>query len=401
MNVINELPASIADELEQIMNAALGTVFPAAQIAVYTGDQWRLNRAWGWIDPETQTHPCTVDTHFDLASLTKLFTTNAFLTWMHHHGFSLDDPLEMLIPEFSASGERPVGGGVDPHTKAPLPILEGMQGKTVNPSHVTFRHLLTHTSGLPAWLPVYQAAGDPPPPPGEIDPLSREERWRRALAYLVNTPFVNEPGVEVRYSDIGLMLLGEALSRMTYGDDLATSIVVAAGMGLDFGFLTEAVSDEKRWTITPTELDSGWRKRRVWGEVHDENACGVGKVAGHAGLFAPAHKVALLGIRWLKSAEMLTPHLHRQATREHARTGDERRGLGWMIKSPVNSSAGERFSPDSYGHTGFTGTSLWIDPERELVVALLTNRVYYGRERVGIHDVRRAVHDCLAKLADS
>lgn len=401
MNVIEALPAAIADELDQIIQRGLGTVFPAAQIAVHFKGEWRLNQSWGWVDPETRTHPCTVTTHFDLASVTKLFTTTAFLRWLSVHGLKLDDPLDMLIPEFSASGARPIGGGVDPHTKAPLPILEGMQGKTVDPSQVTFRHLLTHTSGLPAWMPIYQAAGDPPQPPNEHDPLPREERWRRAFEYLVNTPFVNQPGVEVRYSDIGLMLLGEAVRRMAYSGDLANEVIVSAGMGRDFGFLTEVISEEKRWTIVPTETDATWRKRRVWGEVHDENACGVGKVAGHAGIFAPAYKVALLGLRWLKQNESEIGDLMGEAIREQARTGDERRGLGWMLKSPVNSSAGDRFSPESFGHTGFTGTSLWIDPDKQLVVALLTNRVYYGRERVGIHDVRRAVHDCLAKLADS
>jgi CubicO group peptidase (beta-lactamase class C family) len=147
----------------------------------------------------------------------------------------------------------------------------------------------------------------------------------------------------------------------------------------------------------PTELDQRWRQRRAWGEVHDENACGLGGVAGHAGLFGTALDVVAFGEAWLMGAEVfgLPPALVVEATREQAVTGLERRGLGWMLKSMEGSSAGDYFSPQSFGHTGFTGTSLWIDPQARLVVALLTNSVYPGRLRPGTTELRRAVHDAI------
>jgi CubicO group peptidase (beta-lactamase class C family) len=123
-------------------------------------------------------------------------------------------------------------------------------------------------------------------------------------------------------------------------------------------------------------------------------------VAGHAGLFACAGDVAAFGQAWLAGDERLrvSPEVRREATCQQAETNGERRGLGWMLKSHVGSSAGDNFSPDTFGHTGFTGTSLWIDPQRALVVATLTNRVYPGRWKEGILDFRRAVHDILADL---
>jgi CubicO group peptidase (beta-lactamase class C family) len=137
----------------------------------------------------------------------------------------------------------------------------------------------------------------------------------------------------------------------------------------------------------------------VWGEVHDENDCGVGGIAGHAGLFGSAMSVARLGQAWLEGGGVfgLSESLVRESTREQAVSAGERRGLGWMLKSRENSSAGDAFSADSFGHTGFTGTSLWIDPHARLVVALMTNSVYVGREHMQTHPLRRAVNTILAE----
>ncbi|MBZ0277432.1 MAG: serine hydrolase, partial [Anaerolineae bacterium] len=184
-------------------------------------------------------------------------------------------------------------------------------------------------------------------------------------------------------------------------DDLAAAIQarVLTPLGLDSVTYNPLRNGRSRDTIPPTEFDYSWRQRRCWGEVHDENACGLGGVSGHAGLFACAHDVAALGQAWLSRDSRLniTPEIFSAATRIQADTGPQPRGLGWMIKAPQDSSAGERLSPTTYGHTGFTGTSLWIDPERELVVACLTNRVYPGRDKPGIHEFRRALHDTLAE----
>lgn len=414
---VNTLPSAIYDRLSTVIDGALGDVFPAVAIAVIHEGRLVLDIGAGVIDPETGQGVVTPATRFDMASVTKLFTTTAFLALVSAGKVKLDDPLVSVIPEFGANTPRGMDGGQDPHSKVRLPIPPAVVGKTVDPAQVTFRHLLTHTSGLPPWRDVYNAASQiPPTPPDQPDPISRNERWANALQAICNYPFVGQPGDGiVRYSDLGLMLLGEATVRLWYAGDVVTP---RAHLGLDMAIFegvcegfTAGVDLKSpcfnpvrngidRMMIAPTENDPGWRKRRAWGEVHDENACGVGGIAGHAGLFSNAADIAAFGQAWLTRDPRfnIDRALMDDAVRQHAETDGERRGLGWMLRSLEGSSAGDHFSRDSFGHTGFTGTSLWVDPERALVVAALTNRVYPGREKPGILDFRRAVHDTLAQL---
>jgi len=315
----------------------------------------------------------------------------------------LTDPLVKVVPEFGVGGRRPLDGGQDPHSKIQLPTPEAARGQRADPNQVTFWHLLTHTSGLAPWRDVFNAAGAPPSPPDIPDPVSHAERWNRALAALCQYPFVGQPDHVVRYSDLGLLLLGEAIARLDGKPGQLDAVIqerVLQPLGLESLTYNPVRQGRDHYTIAPTENDPTWRQRRCWGEVHDENACGVGGVAGHAGLFGTAADVARFGQFWLEADPRLgiTPELIAESKREHAETDGMRRGLGWMLKAPEGASAGDLFSAASYGHTGFTGTSLWIDPQRKLVVACFTNRVYPGREDVeGIHAFRRAVHDLLAE----
>jgi CubicO group peptidase (beta-lactamase class C family) len=403
---IHNFSPAVLDALENVIFAHLGCTFPAAALTVIQGGEVRLNDAWGWIDPDTQRAPMQPDALFDLASVTKLFTTSAFLALVSAGFVRLDDPLVTVIPEFGASGPRPLDGGQDPHSKAQLPTPDAVRGQTADPARVTFYHLLTHTSGLAPWRDVFNAAGPAPLPPDQRDPVTREQRWEKALEALCTYPFVGQPGEGVvRYSDLGLMLLGEAVSRLfDWPGDLAETLRehLFEPLDLDTMAFNPLHLGYEHTAIVPTEDDPTWRKRRCWGEVHDENACGVGGVAGHAGLFGTAHDVAALGQAWLERDPRLkiAPDLMQSATQPHEETEGMRRGLGWMIKAREDSSAGDLFNVDSYGHTGFTGTSLWIDPQRELVVACLTNRVYPGREREGIHPFRRVLHDLIVKAVD-
>ncbi|MCI0714620.1 MAG: beta-lactamase family protein [Chloroflexi bacterium] len=379
-----------ADRLDSLMQTALNTVAPAITLAVYHRGQQLVNRAWGYIDPDTRRIPVTVETLFDLASLTKLFTVTTFLVLASD--ISLDTPVVEFLPEFGIQNPRPIAGGQDPHTKENLPVLPDLAGQTVDPDTVTIRHLLTHTSGLPPWRDVYTIA--PPPEPGNND--DRKERWQLAVQRLVTYPFIDTVGAGIHYSDIGSMLLGEIVARLHGGllDDAIQQHVLTP-LDLRDVMFNPTIARER---IAPTEFDATWRCRRVWGEVHDENACGVGGVAGHAGLFGSASSVARFGLAWLNRATFeISPSLWQQAITEQVKDGPERRGLGWMLHSEENSSAGDLMSMASFGHTGFTGTSLWIDPARELVVALLTNRVYWGRDASGIHQLRRAVHDMVVQ----
>jgi CubicO group peptidase (beta-lactamase class C family) len=355
------------------LSPALETVAPAISVLAYHNNEVVIEKTWGHIDPQ---HPVTSDTLFDLASLTKLFTTTALLTLMSQQNLSIKTPVVDLLPEFGTVNPRPMDGGQDPHSKVKLPTPEHLVGETVNPAEVTLWHLLTHTSGLPAWRDVYN---QPHP-----------------LTALTHYPFTNKVGAAVCYSDIGLMLLGEITARLNQSTlEAAIQQHVLELLGVtDVMFNPLRTVDKIR--IAPTELDTTWRQCRVWGEVHDENAYGLGGVAGHAGLFGTAQAVAKFGLAWLnKNTFNISTELMLQAITEQAVTHDERRGLGWMLRSKENSSAGRHMSMNAYGHTGFTGTSLWIDPDARVVVVLLTNRVYYGRDGRGIHALRQQVSDAV------
>ncbi len=288
---LNALDQAATRALETTIRAHLGRTFPALALTVVHRGDVLINAAWGWLDPETEQRPTPPDALFDLASLSKLFTATAFLALVSAGRVALDAPLVAVVPEFGASGPRPLDGGQDPHTREPLPTPPEVRGQSADPAQVTFRHLLTHTSGLAPWRAVYEVAGPPPPPPDQSDPIPRAERWRRALAALCGYPFVGQPeGGVVRYSDLGLMLLGEAVARLHGAGDLAVAVRerVCAPLSLPSPCYNPLQAGRARTHIPPTEFDAHWRGRRCWGEVHDENACGVGGVAGHAGVFGTA-----------------------------------------------------------------------------------------------------------------
>lgn len=389
--------ASLSTALEALLVDNIGRVFPTCVLAVIKSGELVLNTAWGTVEGQQS----TTETLFDLASVTKLFTVTAFLSYVSAGAVSLDDPLVNVVPEFGALSPRTIDGGQDPHSKVRLYPPENFIGKRIDPALVTFRHLLTHTSGLPAWRDVYNMAGPAPTPPDQPDPLPRADRWANGLQAIYAYPFVGIPSERVVYSDIGLMLLGEAVSRL--GNATLDNVVrqrVTAPLNLTTPrFNPVREGGLSRQQIAPTEDDPLWRKRRVWGEVHDENACGLGGVAGHAGLFATALDVATLGQAWLADPQMafgINAEVAQEAKRQQAETDGARRGLGFALKAYEGAAAGDLFSPNTYGHTGFTGTSLWIDPDNQLVVACLTNSVYPGRGKPGTLEFRRAVHDLLA-----
>lgn len=393
-------PGSIDTLIKQNLNQG---VFTACSLTVYHENRLRLNRAWGYIDPETCKIEVRTDTQFDIASITKLFTVTALLSILSQPEIEVDlnTPLVNVITEFGSRSPRPITGGQDPHTGIFSPVTQELQGRTIDPASVTLWHLLTHTSGLPPWRDVYNTVGNPPKPPAQIDEQAYRSRWKRALDALVSYDFFDVVGEHVHYSDLGIMLLGEVVARLD-GNDLDKVIEkhICCPLRLtstQFNPVLHGVSHE---SIVPTEYDGRWRNRRIWGEVHDENACGVGGVAGHAGLFSTAFDVAAFGQAWLTHDRVLNinDEFYHQAINEQVCDGSERRGLGWMLKSEENSSAGDLLTMRTYGHTGFTGTSLWIDPEHQLVVSLMTNRVYSGRVKRGIHQFRRSLHDLIHEM---
>lgn len=396
MNALKDIDALTEQNLKE-------GVFTACSLTVYHENRLRLNQAWGYIDSETRKIEVQPDTYFDIASVTKLFTVTALLSILSQPKTNVDlnTPLVEIIPEFGNRSPRPITGGQDPHTGIFLSVTEDLQGKTVDPTSVTLWHLLTHTSGLPPWRDVYNFVGDPPSSLAQINEQEYRNRWQRALDALVDYDFFDLTGKHVHYSDLGLMLLGEVVARLDDNDlDKVIEERICRPLHLANTQFNPVLHDVSRESIVPTEYDNRWRNRRIWGEVHDENACGVGGVAGHAGLFSTAFDVAVFGQAWLTHdrALKINDELYHQAINEQIRDASGRRGLGWMIKSEENSSAGDSLPMRTYGHTGFTGTSLWIDPERQLVVSLMTNRVYHGREKRGIHQFRRTLHDLVYNL---
>ena len=376
--------------------------FPALSICVIHHGETVWQAARGFIDPDEHTMPVTIDTLFDLASVTKLIVETSFLALVEAGAIGLESRLADIIPELSRLNPREIASGQDSHTRARLPIEAKYRGMSVDPGDVTFKHLLTHSSGLPPWRSVYLFAADRPPPPPTHVRHYDEARWRRGLSAMVDLPFAGTIGDRIRYTDIGIMLLGEAVARLHESRlDTAVSDLVLQPLGLDSFTYNPMLNGTARAQIAPTEMDNHWRQRRAWGEVHDENACGVGGIAGHAGLFGTAQDVARFGQAWLAGDERLGigADLRAEATRLQL-AGQYRIGLGWMLKTDSDSSAGDLYGESSFGHTGFTGTSLWIDPERELVSAVLTNRVYCGRHDAGIHAFRRAIHDLIVESVD-
>jgi len=395
------------------MQSGVGCIFPAAVLHVRQGGTAIFERAYGDLDPDTGHRPTQAGGLFDLASLTKLFTATAFIRLVEAGRVTLTTPVAEVLPEFA--GRRPIGPSEDPLASATIPPDPQFAGQEVDTGTVTFWHLLTHTSGLAAWRSLYrEEAGSRSQGSGTRDLGSGIREWgtggplphlvpaalraRRISAIYRHYGFAYPPGARVVYSDLGFILLGEAIARLA-GVPLEVYLrrAVLEPLGLrktTYNPLAHGISPEE---IVPTEF-CAWRHRRCIGEVHDENSASLSGVAGHAGLFSTAAEVAALGQLYLdggiyNGVRLLAPETVAEMVRVQVGGDEDPRGLGWHQRSAGYSSSGHGFSPRSFGHTGFTGTSLWVDPDRALVVALLTNRVYYGRDPQSIMDLRPRLHD--------
>lgn len=367
---------------EKVINNYFPAV-PAAQLSIRQHDELIYSRAFGFLQPESTTHPTSQSTRFDMASVTKLFTLTAFMRMVEAGKVGLDSPVFTVLPDFK--GLRPVapyeapldeGGFVD--------VSAGYTGE-VDAGKVTFRHLLTHTSGLPAWRPIFLMAN------------ATAARWNVLTSY-----FSYNTGTEVVYSDLGLILVGMALERLTEKRlDAIIAEQVCEPLGLEHtGFIptgTEVASDAD---IAPTEI-CRWRKRRLFAEVDDENSGRLDGIAGHAGIFSIAKEVALLGQSYLKPGQLLKPETITEMTKLQTPAGQTPRGIGFVLWENDPEASYFPFSQRAFGHTGFTGTSVWIDPQRDLVVAFLTNEVYHGRYDRVIAKTRVAVHQAVVTAIDT
>lgn len=363
---------------DSILSQAVGSITPSAQLVIRHNGLVVHNVALGFLDPETKLRPADADTLFDLASVTKLFTMAAFMTLVEQGKVSIDDPVWSVLPEFS--GVRPIQPYENPLDWGKTVSVTDRTG-TVDADKVTFRNLLAHNSGLPAW----RAFKDQP---------DAESAARLALGTFFSYP----TGEQVLYSDVGLILLGLAVGRLA-GSPLDETIYqrVTQPLGLAAHF-QPAKPPQFPQNIAPTEFCK-WRGRRIVGEVHDESAWRLGGVAGHAGMFAHACDVAAFGQSFLDSS-LLQRETIAEMTRLQAGFGSIRRGLGFALWSADPEASSNPFSQATFGHTGFTGTCLWIDPQRNLVVALLANDVYNGREGRGIASLRVQIHRAIVESVD-
>ncbi len=345
-----------------IENAIADKAFPGATVAI--GYRGKVSyHAFGKLSYDKNSPAVKLATMYDLASLTKVVVTTTLVEKLVEGDFAspldLSAPVERYLPEW-ASGPQPEWR-----------------------HRVTVMNLMTHTSGLPPFKEYWRTST------GKQDTLSR----------IFVEPLEYEPGTKVVYSDLGIILMAEIIQRLTGKplDQLANEYIFGP-----LGMKDSMYSPPKKlWPeIAPTEIDDRFRHRLIQGEVHDENAYAIGGVSGHAGVFSTSPDLAAFCQMYLNGgvyahnrivkrstiAEFILP----QALAKNTRT------IGWVAHSE-NGFAGHYFSEHSFGHTGFTGTSLWIDPDRQVFVVLLTNRVNPTRENMKIAQARPAFHDAVMK----
>jgi CubicO group peptidase (beta-lactamase class C family) len=343
-----------------LLDAIAAGATPGAQVAVsLAGAEPRLI-AVGSLDGSPD-RPVSSDTVYDLASLTKAVTALAALRLARAGALALDETLGALWP--SRFGEAIAALRLDA--------------------------LLSHRSGLPAWVAAYEGVS--------LSDCGSPSARERVLDLVGSSP-IAEGGAAV-YSDLGYILAGEAIAqRVGVPIDALVRREVIAPLGL--GALQVRGVGE-RWRdpgVAPTER-CPWRGRVMQGEVHDENAYAMGGVAGHAGLFGTAAAMASLGRACLDALRGESGWLPASAMEGMIapRPGGSHR-LGWDGVSAGASSSGSYFGPRAFGHLGFTGTSVWCEPELDVAVSLVTNRVYPSRASVGIRALRPRVHDAIIEL---
>jgi CubicO group peptidase (beta-lactamase class C family) len=357
----SEFPLTTA-LLEQ---AVRDRVFPGCAFAVLAGRNAAhpeyLAQAVGHFTYEPDALPVEPGTVFDLASLTKVLATTAAIMRLCDRGsLALDAPVKDWLPEFD-SGDR----------------------ADARRSRVTLRMLLDHSSGLPGYVRLFESAND---------------RLQMIDACL-RQPLTADPGTREEYSDIGFIILGYLIEKVA-GEQLDSFCQREIFAPLGMSTSVFCPKQKTRPSIPPTERDCSFRHRVIQGEVHDENASVMDGVAGHAGLFSNALDPLRLAACILADGvtpagmQLFMPHTIAQFAEPACQPPGTSRALGWDTPS-APSSSGNFFSPRSIGHLGFTGTSLWIDLDARIAVALLTNRTWPDRSNQAIRALRPRFHDGL------
>jgi len=336
--------------VKAVVDASVGTLFTACVVRIERKGRVETH-ATGTLCPDPSAPPdapCTSDAIFDLASLTKIATTALLLSFVRERALALDTPFRELVPDFR-------GGRKD---------------------DVTLRQVMTHTAGLKWWLPLWKEAHS-----------IEEAAWRAA-----QEPLAQDLGT-FTYSDLGYIMLTSGLAN---AGGVPFPDLIAERVAGPIEAPTLAFGPREPATCVATEVDPSLGRGRIRGTVHDENAFAMGGVAGHAGLFGTAADVAAIA-RVYRDGAVIGNELAALARTEQAKGENVRRGLGLALRAPNGPMTSDRWSLDSYGHTGFTGVSLWIDPMQDLTVVLLTNRVFFGRANDdAMYRFRIALHEAAA-----
>jgi len=352
--------AQLQPAFDVIEAAIKDKAFPGATLAIGYRGKVSLH-SFGKFAYNTKAPDVAINTMYDIASLTKVVATTTIVAKLVEGDFpvplDLDANVERYLPEW-ASGPQPEWR-----------------------RRVTVRHLLTHTSGLPPFKEYWRTS------------KSKQD----TLDKIFVEPLDYEPGTKEVYSDLGIILMAEIIERLTGKPlDVLAREYVFSPLGMSSTMYRPA---KKLWpTIAPTEIDNQYRHRLIQGEVHDENAAAFGGVSGHAGVFSTAPDLASFCQMLLNGGVYAHQRILRRATVAEFTAPQELSGgtrtLGWAVPTEGGSS-GHLMGPHTFGHTGFTGTSIWIDPDRQLFVVFLTNRVHPTRENQKLAKVRPALHDAV------
>lgn len=357
----NEIRLVDFGSLDELISSAISEkIFPGAVILIWQDGNILLEQSYGHYTYDSNSVKISSETIFDLASLTKVVaTTTAAMICLDRKDFTLDDKVVKYFPEF----------------------------KSYKKENISIRNLLLHNSGLPAWKKFYGKGLDE----------------NGVLLEIFTSKLEFETGTKMVYSDLGIITLGkiiEKVSGLSLDEFCKKEIFLPLEMTKTF-FNPE---DLVKRHCAPTEIDNYWRNKLIQGEVHDETAAVLGGVAGHAGLFSTVGDLSKFMSMIINKGIYNSKRLINHETVElftKKQSGQSSRGLGWDTKSEKHSSVGELFSVKSFGHTGFTGTSIWADPERNLFVVFLTNRVYPSRENTKIISFRPKLHEAVIKSIEN
>lgn len=355
----------VLKKLEVLLEEGLRDgVYPGAVLLVASGSHRIYTGAVGHAAISPVTLPMSMETIFDLASLTKPLSTCLAVMKMVEEGMvKLDEPLAHLL-----KGELPK-----------------------DKREITMRQLLSHVSGLPDWAPFF----------ARLDGVPPGDRKRQVRNWITNMPLTFRPGSRTLYSDLGFMLLEwviEKRTNMTLSQFLRMHFYDVLDLRYTFLYDRSASPYFESAAFAATEFCS-WRNKMLQGVVHDENAYALGGYSGHAGLFGTAEEIygltrVLMNSYSGKGDSLLKPETVRTFfARQRGFPDNATWALGWDTPSRIHSSAGRYFSTNSVGHLGFTGTSLWMDLERKVTVILLTNRIHPTRKNEKIRIFRPRLHD--------